>query len=52
MGGRGARGAEEGIGQVRCVEGVRCSEQVQQDGAGGREHRVGYAECRIVDIVE
>ena len=27
-----------------CVEDVTCSEQVQQDGAGGREHRVGYAE--------
>ena len=38
------------LGQVRRVEDVMCSEQVQQDGAGGREHRVGYAECHIVDI--
>ena len=38
------------LGQVRCVEDAMCSEQVQQDGAGGREHRVGYAECHIVDI--
>ena len=33
------------LGQVRCVEDVMCSEQVQQDGAGG-EGAQGWT-CRV-----
>ena len=41
--------SEGALSQVRRVEDFMCSEQVQQDGVGGIEHRVGCVECHIVD---
>ena len=39
-----------GLGQVRCVEDVMCSEQVQQDGAGGRVATVSAARSVDTDL--
>ena len=37
--------SRDALGQVRCVEDVMCSEEVQQDGAGG-EGAKGWI-CRV-----